>query len=67
MICQIADDAAVAKANLTEEHRHKDNSSSLFKCCSGFCVDLLTKFSQDLSFDFQLVREKKKATNKWCL
>ena len=54
VICQTGDDAAVAQANLTEE-RQKDNST-LFKCCSGFCVDLLTKFSQDLSFDFQLVR-----------
>ena len=58
VICQTADDASVAGVNLTEEYQ-KDNST-LFMCCSGFCVDLLTKFSQDLSFDFQLVSRSDK-------
>ena len=40
--------------NKTEEIRN--SNSTLFKCCSGFCVDLLKKFSTDLSFDFALKR-----------
>jgi hypothetical protein len=36
----------------------KDSNSSLFQCCSGFCVDLLKKFSHDMSFDYALKRVK---------
>ena len=42
--------------NRTEEIRN--SNSTIFKCCSGFCVDLLRKFSNDLSFDFALKRVK---------
>ena len=40
--------------NVTEEKQKSD--SKLFQCCSGFCVDLLLKFANDLSFDFHMVR-----------
>ena len=53
VICQVGSDADLVGVNITEEHSKSD--SKLFKCCSGFCVDLLNKFAQDLSFDFQLV------------
>ena len=42
--------------NITEEKRNPN--STKFKCCSGFCVDLIRKFSADLSFDFALKRVK---------
>ena len=42
--------------NVTEEMRNPN--STKFKCCSGFCVDLIRKFSNDLSFDFALKRVK---------
>ena len=46
--------------NITEERRNPN--STKFRCCSGFCVDLIKKFSSDLSFDFALKRVK---DGKW--
>ena len=46
--------------NITEEMRNPN--STKFRCCSGFCVDLIKKFSDDLSFDFALKRVK---DGKW--
>ncbi|CAB4054253.1 GRIN2B [Lepeophtheirus salmonis] len=54
IICQMVDDPLLEGINQTEEMR-KENST-YFQCCSGFCVDLLNKFSVDLSFDFKMMR-----------
>ena len=55
-ICQIVPDWDLEGVNITEEVTNPN--STKFKCCSGFCVDLIRKFSADLSFDFALKRVK---------
>ena len=29
---------------------------NMTQCCSGFCIDLLEKFSDDLGFTYELIR-----------
>ena len=56
VICQMKDNEYLHHhgINITEEKNNVD--SEYFKCCTGFCVDLLEKFSNDLSFDFEMIR-----------
>ena len=54
--CKLECPRALVGVNITEEKRNPN--STKFKCCSGFCVDLIRKFSADLSFDFALKRVK---------
>ena len=60
VICQMYDDDYLNEQqqkgvlNITEELKNAD--SEYFKCCTGFCVDLLEKFSNDLSFDYKMIR-----------
>ena len=56
VICQMKDNEYLHQhgINITEEKNNVD--SEYFKCCTGFCVDLLEKFSNDLSFDFEMIR-----------
>lgn len=36
------------------EQTHKNGS--FFQCCSGFCIDLLEKFAEELGFTYELTR-----------
>lgn len=43
------------------KHIFRENDSSqaprnVTQCCSGFCIDLLEKFSDDLGFTYELNR-----------
>ncbi|CAH1110304.1 unnamed protein product [Psylliodes chrysocephalus] len=37
---------------MSQAHRN----GSYYQCCSGFCIDLLQKFSEELGFTYELVR-----------
>nr|XP_045614741.1 glutamate receptor ionotropic, NMDA 2B-like [Procambarus clarkii] len=50
--CRIASDDMMQGVNVTWAMRN----SSYFRCCSGFCIDLLVKFSQDLGFSYDFFR-----------
>ncbi|XP_071515349.1 glutamate receptor ionotropic, NMDA 2C-like isoform X2 [Panulirus ornatus] len=50
--CRIASDTMMQGVNITWAMRN----SSYFRCCSGFCIDLLVKFSQDLGFSYDFFR-----------
>lgn len=39
-------------AEVSAAHRN----GSFYQCCSGFCIDLLEKFAEELGFSYELVR-----------
>ncbi|XP_064639795.1 glutamate receptor ionotropic, NMDA 2B-like isoform X2 [Lineus longissimus] len=47
-LCRVApQNATIGVANAT-------SNSSLYKCCSGFCIDLLRHLSEEMGFEYQL-------------
>ncbi|ERL92387.1 hypothetical protein D910_09701, partial [Dendroctonus ponderosae] len=52
VLCRVASDEAITEVDMAQAHRN----GSYYQCCSGFCVDLLQKFSEELGFTYELVR-----------
>ncbi|XP_050299775.1 glutamate receptor ionotropic, NMDA 2B isoform X2 [Anthonomus grandis grandis] len=52
VLCRVASDEAITEVDMSQAHRN----GSFYQCCSGFCIDLLQKFSEELGFTYELVR-----------
>lgn len=50
VLCRVAADTEIGDI----EQAHKN--ASFYQCCSGFCIDLLEKFAEELGFTYELVR-----------
>ncbi|KAK6630957.1 hypothetical protein RUM44_003129 [Polyplax serrata] len=54
VLCRVARDIDMAhtESDISADHRN----GSFYQCCSGFCIDLLEKFAEELGFSYELVR-----------
>ncbi|XP_063227962.1 glutamate receptor ionotropic, NMDA 2B [Bacillus rossius redtenbacheri] len=52
VICRVSKEMELGEAEIAMAHRN----GSYYQCCSGFCVDLLQKFTDELGFTYELVR-----------
>ncbi|KAI5645388.1 ligated ion channel l-glutamate- and glycine-binding site domain-containing protein [Phthorimaea operculella] len=52
VLCRVAPESEVAGLEAGAAHRN----SSLYQCCSGFCIDLLTQLAEQLGFTYELSR-----------
>ncbi|XP_076276632.1 glutamate ionotropic receptor NMDA type subunit 2 isoform X4 [Lasioglossum baleicum] len=50
--CQIAKASDIADIDISTAQKNE----SLFQCCSGFCIDLLQKLSEEIGFTYELIR-----------
>ncbi|XP_076366206.1 glutamate receptor ionotropic, NMDA 2B-like isoform X2 [Tachypleus tridentatus] len=50
--CRVVPDTQLAEVNMSEAI----HDPRYFKCCSGFCIDLLQSFAADLGFTYDLFR-----------
>ncbi|XP_077297694.1 glutamate ionotropic receptor NMDA type subunit 2 isoform X2 [Arctopsyche grandis] len=52
VLCRVATDHDMAEVDMGAAHKN----GSFYQCCSGFCIDLLEKFAEELGFTYELVR-----------
>ncbi|XP_059477273.1 glutamate receptor ionotropic, NMDA 2B isoform X1 [Neocloeon triangulifer] len=55
VLCRVGVDQELAPSTGSEPPKTYHNGS-MYQCCSGFCIDLLEKFADDLGFTYELVR-----------
>ncbi|GFG32677.1 hypothetical protein Cfor_04682, partial [Coptotermes formosanus] len=52
VLCRVTNETQMDGVDINEAHRN----GSFYQCCSGFCIDLLEKFAEELGFTYELVR-----------
>uniref|UniRef100_A0A182IWF8 Uncharacterized protein n=1 Tax=Anopheles atroparvus TaxID=41427 RepID=A0A182IWF8_ANOAO len=52
VLCRVAADHEMTDIDMGQAHKN----GSFYQCCSGFCIDLLEKFAEELAFTYELVR-----------
>ncbi|XP_012283950.2 glutamate receptor ionotropic, NMDA 2B [Orussus abietinus] len=52
VLCRVAKEAELRRVDVPSASRNE----SVFRCCSGFCIDLLVKFAEELGFTYELIR-----------
>nr|XP_040240394.1 glutamate receptor ionotropic, NMDA 2B isoform X1 [Anopheles coluzzii] len=52
VLCRVAADHEMTDIDMGQAHKN----GSFYQCCSGFCIDLLEKFAEELGFTYELVR-----------
>ncbi|XP_015178929.1 PREDICTED: glutamate receptor ionotropic, NMDA 2B isoform X2 [Polistes dominula] len=50
--CRVAKESEFTEVDIQSAQKN----DSFFQCCSGFCIDLLQKFSEEIGFTYELVR-----------
>ncbi|XP_011502038.1 PREDICTED: glutamate receptor ionotropic, NMDA 2B [Ceratosolen solmsi marchali] len=51
--CRVTKDYELQESEAQTAQQRND---SAYQCCSGFCIDLLQKFSEEMGFTYELVR-----------
>ncbi|GLH06410.1 Glutamate [NMDA] receptor subunit 1 [Gryllus bimaculatus] len=52
VFCRHAKESDISGLDNEQAHRN----GTMYQCCSGFCIDLLEKFAEDLGFSYELFR-----------
>ncbi|XP_076244681.1 glutamate ionotropic receptor NMDA type subunit 2 isoform X3 [Calliopsis andreniformis] len=50
--CRVAKESDMVEMDIQSAQKNE----SFYQCCSGFCIDLLQKFSEEIGFTYELVR-----------
>ncbi|XKL63873.1 hypothetical protein PGB90_006237 [Kerria lacca] len=52
VLCRVAREADMNQIDITQAYRNE----TFYQCCSGFCIDLLSRLAEELAFTYELIR-----------